>query len=277
MTVPTYMPKPATIKDIKRMTERETLFEIALDDGESLNHRPGQFVEVSIMGIGEAPISISSSPTQKNFELCVRAVGNVTGALQILNIGDKVGIRGPYGNGFDTDFFKGKDILFIGGGLGIIPLRPLINYVLEKENRREYGKVTILYGCREPCELLFDDEIARWNKRSDVEHFLTVDRCPEGECWDGNIGVITTLIPKVDLNIDTTYAVICGPPIMYKFVIKTLTKGAGMADDHIILSLERRMKCGLGKCGHCQINGIYVCQEGPVFNYADIKDLPEAL
>lgn len=270
-----YMPRPATIKSVKQMTAREKLFEIALDDGTSLGHKPGQFVELSILGIGEAPISVSSAPSQGNtFELCVRAVGNVTNALHRLNVGDKVGIRGPFGNGFDANFLKGKDILFVGGGIGIAPLRSLINYVLA--NRKDYGKVTILYGCREPCELLFDYEIAEWEKRDDVEHYLTVDKCPDGACWDGNIGVITTLIPKADFDPNTTHAVICGPPIMYKFVIKSL-KEKDMPDDHIILSLERRMKCGVGKCGHCQINGIYVCQDGPVFNYAGIKNLPEAL
>ncbi|MDY6985121.1 MAG: FAD/NAD(P)-binding protein [Candidatus Thermoplasmatota archaeon] len=270
-----YMPRQATIKSVKQMTAREKLFEIALDDGTSLGHKPGQFVELSILGIGEAPISVSSAPSQGNtFELCVRAVGNVTNGLHRLNVGDKVGIRGPFGNGFDANFLKGKDILFVGGGIGIAPLRSLINYVLA--NRESYGKATILYGCREPCELLFDYEVAEWEKRDDVEHYLTVDKCPDGACWDGNIGVITTIIPKADFDPNTTYAVICGPPIMYKFVIKSL-KEKDVPDDHIILSLERRMKCGVGKCGHCQINGIYVCQDGPVFNYADIKNLPEAL
>jgi len=270
-----YLPKPATINHVRRMTARETLFEIALDDNTPLGHKPGQFVEVSVTGVGEAPISISSSPTKEDgFELCIRAVGSVTNALHRMGPGDKVGIRGPYGNGFDTEFLKEKDILFIGGGIGMVPLRSLINYVLE--NRKDYGKVGILYGCREPCEVLFTDEIASWERRDDLDHYLTVDRCPEGECWDGNIGVITTLIPKADFNPETTYTVVCGPPFMYKFVIKSL-KEKGVEDDHIILSLERRMKCGVGKCGHCQINGICVCLEGPVFNYADVKDLAEAL
>lgn len=270
-----YLPRPATIKNIKKFTEGETLFELALDDNSELGHNPGQFVEVSIMGVGEAPISVSSSPMQKEtFELCVRAVGNVTNAMHKLEIGDEVGIRGPFGKGFDTEFLKGKDILFICGGLGVVPLRSLINYVLE--NREDYGKVVILYGCGTPRELLFTNEIADWNKRSDIEHYLTVDKVPEGERWDCNIGVITTLISKVDFDPDTTYAVVCGPPIMYRFVILSL-KDRGMPEDHIIVSLERRMKCGVGKCGHCQINGIYVCQDGPVFNYSEIRGLAEAL
>ena len=270
-----YLPRAATIKNIRRFTKLETLFDMALDDNLPLGHKPGQFVEVSVMGIGEAPISISSPPTQKEtFELCVRAVGNVTNAIHRLKVGDKVGIRGPFGNGFDTEFLKGKDILFICGGLGSVPLRSLINYVFE--HRADYGKIMILYGCKSAHELLFTDEVKAWCKRSDSECYLTVDKVLEGEHWECNVGVITTLIPKVNFNPDTTYAVICGPPIMYRFVIKSL-KERKIPDDHIIVSLERRMKCGVGKCGHCQINGIYTCKDGPVFNYNEIKNLPEAL
>ncbi|MEW5937129.1 MAG: FAD/NAD(P)-binding protein [Candidatus Thermoplasmatota archaeon] len=269
-----YVPRPAEIVRMKEQTAKEKLLELRLDNGHALGHKPGQFVTVSVMGVGEAPLSISSAPAKRSFEICVRAVGNVTNALHRMNAGDKVGIRGPFGNGFDTDLLRGKDLLFIGGGLGIVPLRSLINYVLDR--REEFGSLTILYGCKEPCELLFRDEIKRWETREDVEHRLTVDKCPEGERWDGNIGVITTLIPHVDFDPARTYAVVVGPPVMYKFVIRSL-KERGMSDDHIILSLERHMKCGLGKCGHCQMNHIYVCQDGPVFNYADIKGLREAL
>jgi len=268
-----YLPRVATIKNIKKLTELETLFKIALDDGLPLGHKPGQFVEVSIMGIGEAPISVSSPPTQmRTFELCVRAVGNVTNAIHRLNVGDKLGIRGPFGKGFDIEFLKGKDILFMCGGLGFAPLRSLINYVFE--HRADYGKVTVLYGCKTSNDLLFTDEVRSWCNQINIEYYLTVDKVSEGEQWDHNVGVITTLIPKVDFNPDTTYAVVCGPPVMYRFVIKSL-KERGVPEDHIIVSLERRMKCGVGKCGHCQINGIYVCQEGPVFNYHETKGLPE--
>jgi sulfite reductase subunit B len=270
-----YLPKPATIKNIRKLTDRETLFEIMMDDNHSLGHKPGQFVEVSIMGIGEAPISVSSSPTQKDsFELCVRAVGSVTKAMHKLSTGDKLGIRGPFGRGFDTEFLKGKDLLFMCAGLGFVPLRSLINYVLHY--RAEYGKVTILYGCKTPSELLFTEEVQSCHLRNDVQHCLTVDKVAPEECWDYNVGVITTLIPKVEFNPKTTYAIVVGPPIMYKFAVKAL-KERDMADDHIIVSLERRMKCGVGKCGHCQINGLYVCKDGPVFNYSKIKNLQEAL
>ncbi len=275
-----YLPEDATILSITPMTERETLFELELDNKEPLNHQPGQFVEVSVPGIGEAPISISSSPTKNgiSFELCVRAVGNVTNILHGLKEGDKIGIRGPYGKGFPLDELKGRDIMFIAGGLGIAPLRSFINYALDK--REEFANVKILYGCREPCELLFEDEAEKLKEREDIEYKETVDRCPEGVCWEGNIGVITTLIPGIDVDLEKTFAVICGPPIMYKFVLMELEK-KNIPDERIILSLERHMKCGLGKCGHCQINGsegeYYVCQDGPVFNYAEIKGFEEAL
>jgi len=270
-----YVPKLATIVKKVPMTAKEILFEIKLDDGSDINHDPGQFVEVSVFGVGEAPISVSSPPTKKGtFELCVRKVGSVTTKLHTLNVGDKVGVRGPFGNGFDAEFLKGKDLLFIAGGLGVAPLRSLFNYVLDK--RKDYGRVILLYGCKEPRELLFGDEILALTKRADVEFKPTVDWCPENELWDGNIGVITTLIPQVNFDPETTYAIVCGPPIMYKFVIADL-KGRKVPDDHIILSLERRMKCGVGKCGHCQINQIYVCKDGPVFNYSKIKGVPEAL
>jgi NAD(P)H-flavin reductase/NAD-dependent dihydropyrimidine dehydrogenase PreA subunit len=270
-----FVPRLATVIKKQSMTANETLFEIRLDDGSVLDHKPGQFVEVSVFGIGEAPISLSSSPTKKEtFELCVRKLGNVTTKLHKLNVGDKVGIRGPFGNGFDVAPLKGKDLLFIAGGLGIAPLRSLFNYVLD--NRKDYGRVMLLYGCKEPKELLFGDELLALVSRKDVEFKSTVNWCPENEVWNGNIGVITTLIPQVSFDPEKTTAILCGPPVMYKFVIADLKRG-NMPDDHIIMSLERRMKCGVGKCGHCQINQIYVCKDGPVFNYSKIKGVPEAL
>ncbi len=270
-----YVPRLATIIKKVPMTSMETLFEIQLDDKSELNHKPGQFVEVSVFGIGEAPISLSSSPTKKEtFEVCVRKLGNVTSKLHQLNVGDKVGIRGPFGNGFEIDSLKNKDLLFIAGGLGIAPLRSLINYVFDK--RKDFGRVFLLYGCKEPKEMLFGDELAMITSKENVDFKQTVNWCPENEVWRGNIGVITTLIPQVSFDPEKTVALLCGPPVMYKFVIADLKK-RNVPDDHIIMSLERRMKCGVGKCGHCQINHIYVCKDGPVFNYSKIKGVPEAL
>jgi len=270
-----FVPKLATIIKKTPMTEKETLFEIRLDDGTELGHIPGQFVQVSVFGVGEAPLSVTSSPSRKGtFELCIRKVGNVTYALHRMNVGDKIGIRGPFGNGFNVESLKGHDIVFVAGGLGIVPLRSLINYVFDE--RDEFGWVTILYGCKEPCEVLFADEIKQWEARTDTEHYLTVDRCPENVCWEGNIGVITTLVPNVHFTPQTICALIVGPPVMYRFVVQSLEE-MGVPDNHILVSLERKMKCGVGKCGHCQMNNLYVCKDGPVFNYADIKEVPEAI
>ncbi|HUS59149.1 MAG TPA: FAD/NAD(P)-binding protein [Planctomycetota bacterium] len=267
-----YKPRAAKLAKVEQLTAKEKFFEVRLDDGSDLGHQPGQFVEVSLFGYGEAPISISSSPTKKgSFDLCVRAAGGLTTAMHKLPQGASIGIRGPFGKGFDTEFLKGKDILFVGGGIGIVPLRSLINYVLDK--RKDFGKVTILYGAKNPSELLFINELEKWKNDKTVDFRLTVDR-PD-ESWKGHTGVITTLITDLQVDPAATYAAIVGPPIMYKFVLLSL-KAKQFRDDHIIVSLERRMKCGVGKCGHCQINSIYVCQDGPVFNYATLKDLREA-
>jgi sulfite reductase subunit B len=268
-----YLPILAEIVRTEQLTKMEKLFEIKLQNGQELGHQPGQFVEVSLFGIGEAPISVSSSPTKKgSFELAVRAVGNVTKTLHTLNRGATLGIRGPFGKGFPIEEMKGKDILFVAGGIGLVPLRSLINYVLD--NRSHFGRVFVLFGAKTPAEQLFLDELAKWRQSKDMEYWETVDRS-DGQ-WKGNVGVITTLFPKITVDPQKTIAVIVGPPIMYRFAILE-AQVKGIPDDQIIVSLERRMKCGVGKCGHCQINHIYVCQEGPVFSYAKIKDLKEAI
>jgi sulfite reductase subunit B len=268
-----YLPTLAEIVRTEQLTKMEKLFEIKLQNGQELGHQPGQFVEVSLFGIGEAPISISSSPTQKgSFELAVRAVGNVTKAMHSLNRGAIVGIRGPFGQGFPLEEMKGKDLLIVAGGIGLVPLRSLIHYVLD--HRSQFGRLLVLFGARTPAEQLFLDELAAWRHRQDMEYWETVDRS-DGQ-WKGNVGVITTLFPKITVDPQKTVAVIVGPPVMYRFVLLE-TQVKGIPDDRVILSLERRMKCGVGKCGHCQMNHVYVCQEGPVFNYSKIKDLEEAI
>jgi NAD(P)H-flavin reductase len=225
------------------------------------------------MGIGEAPISISSSPTRDGtFQLAIRQVGDVTKALHALKKGAIVGIRGPFGNGFPLEALEGKNLLLIAGGIGLFPLRSLVQYVLDR--RRSFGKIILLFGARSPSERLFVEELAQWKQSPDIEFHETVDK-GDGS-WKGNVGVITTLIPKVEIEPAKTMAVVVGPPIMYRFVIGELKK-KGLADEHIIMSLERRMKCGVGKCGHCQINGVYVCQEGPVFSLAQLRNLREAV
>jgi sulfhydrogenase subunit gamma (sulfur reductase) len=270
-----YVPEIAEVVRVQKMTALETLFEVKLPRGKELGHQPGQFVQVSLFGIGEAPISICSSPLHAgSFEMVVRKAGNVTEALHRLAPGDKVGIRGPFGKGFVTEELEGKDVVFVAAGLGLPPLRSLIDTLIDGKNRARFGRVIVLYGVKSPAELLFNEERESWTKRNDVEYAVTVDRATQG--WTGKVGVITTLIPDLPLDLANTVAAICGPPVVYKFAILAL-HSKGLRDEQIFVSLERRMKCGVGKCGHCQINNVYVCQDGPVFNYAKIRDLKEAI
>ncbi|MBF0327677.1 MAG: FAD/NAD(P)-binding protein [Nitrospirae bacterium] len=268
-----YRIRKGKILRTKQLTKLEKLFEIALDGGESLDQEPGQFVMVSIFGVGEAPISVCSSPTKRgSFELCVRDAGKVTGAMHRLEAGDEIGIRGPYGKGFPIRILEGNDLLMVAGGLGIAPLRSLIKYAFD--NRRDFGKIHIMLGCKTSDDLLFEDELNQWFKRMDVHYECTVDRAASD--WDGHVGQITTLLPGVHLETERTFAIVVGPPVMYKFVLRELIK-KNIPENQIILSFERHMKCGMGKCGRCQIQNLYCCQDGPVFNYADIKNMSEAL
>ncbi len=229
---------------------------------------PGQFILLSIFGYGEAPFGICSSPNKTDsFDLCIRSVGKLTNVLQNLNPDSVVGFRGPFGHGWPMDDVKGKNIVIIGGGIGLVPLRPAILDIIE--NRDNYGKLQIMYGARCPEELLFKDELYLWGNRRDIEYVATVDRDDE-HCWAGNIGVVTVLFDRINISPKDTYALVCGPPIMYKFVLRELEK-IGLPDDRVFLSLERRMKCGVGHCSHCLVGSKFVCQDGPVFSYAEVK------
>ncbi|MFC1893470.1 FAD/NAD(P)-binding protein [Chloroflexota bacterium] len=269
-----YKPEMATVLVSEPTATSERFLELKLDSGKELGHMPGQFVEVSIFGFGEVPISVSSSPTQQgSFQMVVRKAGNVTTAIHRLKPGDKVGIRGPFGTHFPVEgLMKGKDIIFACGGLGLVPVRSAINYVLH--NRQDYGQVTILYGAKNPAERLFIDEAEEWAAAGNVTCMDTVDRGDEH--WTGNVGVITTLMNGMTADPGRTVAIVCGPPVMYKFAIMSLYK-TGLTDKNIYVSLERHMKCGVGKCGHCQINNLYVCQDGPVFMFSDIAEVEEAI
>jgi len=270
-----YLPRPATVLDTRPMTEVDRYFRIRADEG-PFEPTPGQFAELSLPGIGECPISISSSPTRNGggaFEMVIRNAGNVTRAIHALTPGDRIAVRGPFGTSFPVkEAMRGKDILFICGGLGFVPVRSAIHYVLD--NRDDYGEVNVLFGARRPEDRLFPGELYELKTRDDVFFQETVDVATPA--WGGNVGVITTLIPLVRLDPMNTIAVICGPPIMYRFVLTELQRRQ-IANRDIYVSLERRMKCGVGKCGHCQINGLYACQDGPVFNYADIASVREAI
>jgi sulfite reductase subunit B len=268
-----YAPSLAELIKVESLTPKEKVFSFRFKDGHLMNNRPGQFVEISVMGIGEAPISISSSPKKDGiFQLGIRNVGNVTKALHSLKTGATVGIRGPLGNGFPMEDLHSKDVLLIAGGTGVFPIRSLVQYIL---NRRSlFGRVVLLLGSKSPDDRLFVDDLAQWAESPEIEFHETVDKADEQ--WHGNTGVITALIPKIDIDVGQTMAVVVGPPIMYRFVIGELKK-KNLSDEDIAVSLERRMECGIGKCGHCQIDGVYVCQEGPVFTLVRLRNLRGAI
>ncbi|MBD3192352.1 MAG: hypothetical protein GF308_17065 [Candidatus Heimdallarchaeota archaeon] len=272
-------PHNAKITKITELTNNTKLFDLQFTD-EHLNtffdYRSGQFVKLTVFGVGEIPISITSSPTRKGtFQLGIRKVGNVTNVIHNLAVGSIVGIRGPFGNGFPVDRVKGKDLLYVCGGIGYLPLRSAFKYTIDK--REDYGKIFILYGDRCPDDLLFTDENTEHLRNEAVDFYQTVDRADE-KCWDGNIGVVTTLFPEIsdEVDADKTVAMICGPPIMYRFVIQELEK-LGIPDEDIFLSLERRMKCGVGKCCKCGIGDKFVCLDGPVFSLDELRSVLEAL
>ena len=269
-----YIPRAAIIEGIEDLTYDTKLFKLKFkhkcncDAGGESDYKPGQFVQASVLGAGEAPISICSSPTRNGcFELCVRDVGLVTGAMHKLGKGDEIGIRGPYGNSFPIEKVKGQDFAFIAGGIGLAPLRSAINYVMA--DRSEYGNVTILYGARTKEDIVFAKDLDEWGRTEGVNVHLTIDRSQEG--WTGRTGVVTTLIDEIR-SMSKRKCFVCGPPIMIHFTIKELLD-AGWAQYNIITTLERHMKCGVGKCGHCYLGDKYVCTDGPVFTYSQLDAL----
>ncbi len=265
-----YTPVPARVEEAVKLTDREMFFVLTMPA--PIDHTPGQFLMVGLPGYGEAPISISSPRCgTRRVELCIREVGSLTRAIHRLGQGDILWVRGPFGRGFPVDEMERKDILFVAGGIGLVPMRSLIKTMLNK--RRSFGRLTLLYGVKSPDEILFKEELKEW-KRAGMDIRITVDRPHPG--WDGNVGVVTTLIGPLRVDDSKTVAVLVGPPVMYKYVILSLGNKK-LRGTEIYLSLERRMKCGLGKCGHCQINSAYACQEGPVFSLADIRHLNEAI
>jgi NAD(P)H-flavin reductase len=240
-----------------------------------MDYLPGQFVMGSVLGEGEAPFSISSTPSRPGLlELCIRKMGTLTETLFSLKENQTIGIRGPYGNGFPIDKMEGKDVLIIAGGLGAAPLRSLLLYVLD--NRDKFGKLVYLHGARTPGEMLFREEFMQLKERDDLECLLTVDKDDTGS-WTERTGVVTKLFDEMEpIDAANTYAAVCGPPIMYKFVIERLVK-LKIPKHQILMTLERRMKCGIGKCGHCAIEYLYTCMDGPVFTYWDVLHMKELI
>ncbi len=266
----------AEISNVILLTEMEKLFHIRIIDDaerERFTFLPGQFVMVEVPGYGEIPISISSSISHKGFfELCIRKAGIVTSVLHNAKRGAHIGIRGPFGTHFPMEKMKGHNILLIAGGLGLAPLRAPIFYVTE--NRSDFEQVHILYGTKDPSQLLFDYQYEQWRRIDGVNLSIIVER-PDDK-WTGPVGLITKLFDDIDVPMNDTFAIVCGPPVMFKFVCNYLS-GAGMPMDRMFVSLERRMHCGMGKCCRCNVGSTYVCIDGPVFDYWTVINLKEAI
>lgn len=259
-----YQPKLARISSVKKSAEKVKLFRLQFEQGQSkFNFKPGQFVMLSLPGFGEAPFAVCSSPFEKRFfELCIKEAGSLTQALHALKIGDKVGIRGPYGKGWPLK--KNQNYLLVAGGLGLVPLRPLI--LAKDKLLGKKSKVQVFYGCKCLEDLIFKDEYQVWRKKIDL--VLTLEKkCVD---WLGCVGLITDLFSQLRVP-PSSQCFMVGPPVMYKFVLKKLM-ASKFKDENIYLSLERRMHCGVGVCQHCAVDSKYVCQDGPVFNYKEAKE-----
>jgi sulfhydrogenase subunit gamma (sulfur reductase) len=269
-----FLPRMATILSQRDETPDTRTYQLRFREAgeqERFAFVPGQFLELSVFGIGEAPFCLASSPTRKtSIEVTVRRTGQLTDALHAMSPGDEVGVRGPCGNGFDLSAAEGRDLLFIAGGIGLPPLRGLIWNVLDE--RARFGRVTILYGARTPTDLVYKDELELWKQRADVEFHVTVDRAEPG--WTGNVGMVPILFDRAELRPADSLVYVCGPPIMITFVIQDLLM-RGFTQQRVISTLERMMQCGVGKCNHCCIGHRYVCRDGPVFTYQQIREMVE--
>jgi NAD(P)H-flavin reductase len=271
-----YLPKLAVLdRVVDEIAEVKTFywhFEDPAEQEAFRRFRPGQFAQVSLFGVGEFPASLPPSPTEDATFFTIRQVGSCTAALHRLKPGDRFGVRGPYGNGFPMDAYRGKNLVFVAGGIGLIPLRSCIIYALSR--RPDYQRIQIFYGSKTPQELMYRQDLHQWERAAGVECHLTVDRA-DGS-WNGHVGVVGSLFkqPGVQIPLANTIAFVCGPPIMFRFVIRDLS-AMGFTGQNIVSTLERYMKCGVGKCGHCCIGVAYVCVDGPVFSYEQIKRLGE--
>jgi len=266
-----YLPHIVVVDKIIEETPTVRTFHFNFKDGKlkkEFTFESGQFGELSIFGIGEATFCISSSPTQSDYlECAINRVGKVTNALHRLGVGAEIGFRGPYGNSFPLDFLQGKNLVFVGGGIGLAPLRSLIWNVLD--NRDKYEKIDIIYGARSPADLCFKYDLDAWEKNKTVDMVTTVDKGDKG--WKGREGFVPAVLEQVAPSARNAVAIVCGPPIMIRFTFPALEK-LGFNPEQMITTLEKRMKCGIGKCGRCNIGNLYVCRDGPVFTYAQIKN-----
>jgi len=271
-----YTPYVMAVDSIRQETPDIKTFRLAFRDSAAqagFQFQAGQFGVFSVFGQGEAPFGIANSPTRGEYIECsVKRVGRVTDALHELNEGDQIGFRGPYGRPFPIDQMQGKNLVFVGGGIGMAPLRSLLWNCLDR--RDEFEDITVVYGARSTADLVYQPELEQWSAREDIEVVLTVDPGGEDEQWGGEIGFVPSVLEKVDPSPANAMVITCGPPIMIKFVLVSLGK-MGFRPDQIITTLEMKMKCGLGKCGRCNIGPAYVCKHGPVFSYEELMALPE--
>lgn len=271
-----YLPDMATIVEVIQETHNIKTFRVVINNEERMKaftFRPGQVGQLSVFGAGESTFVINSSPTRKDYlQFSVMRVGEVTSRLHQLQPGDQIGVRAPLGNSFPLEDLKGKNIVFIGGGIGMAPLRTLFTYMLD--NRKDYKDITLLYGARSPADLTYKAELPDWTSRKDVSTVLTIDNPSDG--WEHKVGLIPNVLLEINPKPKNTVAITCGPPIMIKFTLQALKK-LGFEDENILTTLEKRMKCGVGICGRCNIGTKYVCMDGPVFTYAQLKELPSEL
>ena len=278
MQVPNlYIPMLTTVKNIVSENKVNDIKTLELEfkkeeDYNNFNYIPGQFAEISLIGKGESPIGIASSPTEEgSIKFTIKKMGTVTSEFHNCNIGDVVGVRGPFGNGWPIEEMKGKNIVVIGGGFAFSTLRSLVIYLLNEKHRKDYKKITVIYGNRDSSEVLYRNVLEEWKKHDDIEVVLTIDREEEG--WKEKVGFVAAIVKEVAPSSDNAIAVVCGPPIMIKTTIAVLEE-LKFNDEQILNSLEMRMKCGVGKCGRCNIGNKYVCIDGPVFSLAELKKLP---
>jgi NAD(P)H-flavin reductase len=277
LLVSPYIPILTTIKSITQENKVNDIktFELEFQkekEYEQFDYIPGQFAEISIIGKGECPIGIASSPTEEgSIKFTIKRMGKVTRAFHNSEVGDIIGVRGPLGNGWPVEDMKGKNIVIIGGGFAFSTLRSLTVYLLHENNRKHYNDITVIYGNRDSGEVLYRDDLERWEKRDDINVVLTIDREEEG--WTRKVGFVAPIVKEVNPSAENAVAVVCGPPIMIKTTIAVLEE-LNFKDEQILNSLEMRMKCGVGKCGRCNIGNKYVCLDGPVFSLAELKKLP---
>lgn len=273
-----YIPNLAVIRKITTENEANDIktFELVFKDPEvmkSFRYRCGQFAEISVFGAGECPIGIASSPMDEDcIQFTVKKVGVVTTALHNSEEGTVIGVRGPYGNGFPLDRMEGRNVVIVGGGFAFTTLRSLTEFILHEANRDKFKDLTVIYGARNPGELIYKHDLEAWGKRDNINLNVTIDRAVPG--WTGLVGFVPAVLKEVAPSAHNAIAIVCGPPIMIKFTMPVINE-LGFPPEDVFLSLEMRMKCGIGKCGRCNIGNKFVCKDGPVFAYKELQMMPK--